>query len=534
MIRLLVRRHRIAFLAWIAGLLTLVAVTAPSYEASYGDPGSRTVLVEQLQSTQGSKVLYGELPDPGTLGQLFAWETGSYLIILAAVMAVLLAISMTRGEEDAGTLELVRSVGVRPGVPLGAAITVLAGACAAVGGGSALILVAQSATIAELTVRGGLAFGAVAFLASLCCGLWAVICAQLRPDARSARGWAFTAVAVGFAERVVADFGSGRWAEVLQWLTPFGWKSVVAPYTDDWFWALLPMAAITATFGIVAALLARRRELGSALVPGAGRSTRGLGVPTPEVWVWLSARGSVLGWSLAVLGTAALFGSMTDGLVTAIATDPVTGELMQQLGGPADPVAAYFAFLGTFVALLVMIAGAVLVLRFRGEEASGRLVHELATGIRRWRSLLARVLVAAVVSVGLLAGAAVVMGLIGEAQLDGGEPLAYAFSATLGEAPGVLAAIGLTALLAGLAPRRASLIWLVIAWSGFTVLFGTLVDLPQWLVDLSLLGHTPEAGMGTPDWGAWLGPVPGGLAAGALLGTGAAAALVGRRDLRVG
>ncbi|WP_432558092.1 ABC transporter permease [Granulicoccus sp. GXG6511] len=533
MIRLLARRHRLALIAWVVGLLSLVAITAPSYEATYGDPESRVVLVEQLQATQGSKVLYGELPDPGTLGQLFAWETGSYIVILAAVMAVLLAISMTRGEEDAGTLELVRSVGVRPGVPLGSAIAVLAGACAAVGGGSALILLAQTATISELTVEGALAYGAVAFLAPLCCGLWAVICAQLRPDARSARGWAFAAVALGFGERVIADFGSGWWADALQWLTPFGWKTVVGPYTEDRFWALAPIAVITAAFGAVGVLLARRRELGSALVAGAQRSGRGLRVRTPEGWAWVSARGSIAGWSLAILGTAGLFGSMADGLVTTIATDPATGELMNQLGGPADPAAAYFNFLGTFIALLVMICGVVLVLRFRGEETSGRLVHELATGVRRWRALLARVLVAVVVSVGLLAASGVLMGLIGEAQLDEGEPMAYAVSASLGEAPGLLLCVGLTALLVGLVPRWASAIWLIVAWSGFTVLFGALVDLPAWAVDLSLLGHAPS-GDGLPDWKAWLGPVPIGLGLGAVVGIAAATALVGRRDLRLG
>lgn len=535
MIRLLLWRHRIALLAWILSLLALVAITAPSYQATYGDdPASRTILVDQLQATQGTKVLYGELADPGTLGQLFAWETGSYIIILAAVMAVLLGVAMTRGEEDAGTLELVRSVGVRPGVPLGAAFAVLTLACAGVGGGSAVILVAQAAAISELTVAGGLAFGAVAFLASLCCGLWAVICAQLRPDARSARGLAFVAVAIGFAERVVADFGDGWWADALQWLTPFGWKAVVGPYGSDRFWALLPIALVCLAFGAIAVALAGHREVGSAVLGQSGGSGRRLAVRTPEGWAWHSARGLVIGWTVAVLGTAGLFGSMTDGLVTVIETDPATGELISQLGGPEDPVGAYFAFLGTFVALLVMVCGAALMLRFRGEETSGRLVHELAVGVRRWRSLLARSVVAVVVSVALLMAAGVVMGLIGRAQLDGGDPLALALAGTVGELPGVFAVIGIAAVLVGLAPRWAGLIWAVVAWSGFTVLFGGLVDLPDWLLDLSLLGHTPGTGAGSPDWGAWIGMVPAGLIAGAAVATTAAAMLVGRRDLRLG
>ena len=304
---LLVRRHRISLLAWILGLLVLVSITAPSYEATYGDPQSRAVLVDQMQSTQGSTVLYGRLPDPGSLGQLFAWETGSYIVILAAVMAVILGIAFTRGEEDSGRPEVVRATGVRPGAPLGAALLVLTLACAAVGGGSAAILTAQSTTIDELTVAGGLAYGAVAFLAALSLGLWAIICAQLRPDARSARSLAFVALAVGFAERVFADFGDGWWAEALQWLTPFGWKTVVAPYTQDRFWALLPLAGLCAVFAGVGVALSRRRELrGSVLGSVAGRA-RAIRVATPERWAWLCTRSSLIGWAVAILGTAALF-----------------------------------------------------------------------------------------------------------------------------------------------------------------------------------------------------------------------------------
>ncbi len=533
---LLVRRHRISLLAWILGLLVLVSITAPSYEATYGDPQSRAVLVDQMQSTQGSTVLYGRLPDPGSLGQLFAWETGSYIVILAAVMAVILGIAFTRGEEDSGRLEVVRATGVRPGAPLGAALLVLTLACAAVGGGSAAILTAQSTTIDELTVAGGLAYGAVAFLAALCLGLWAIICAQLRPDARSARSLAFVALAVGFAERVVADFGDGWWAEALQWLTPFGWKTVVAPYTQDRFWALLPLAGLCAVFAGVGVALSRRRELrGSVLGSVAGRA-RAIRVATPERWAWLSTRSSLIGWAVAILGTAALFGSMADGLVTTIASDPATGDLLRDFGrAPVDPVATYFEFLGSFVALLVMICGTLLTLRWRGEESSGRLVQELATGVRRWRSLLARVLVAAIGSLALLALAGLVMGLIGRAQLAEGEPMAYALSATLGETPGLLAAIAGAALLTAVAPRWAGLIWAVVAWSGFTVFFGALVDLPEWALDLSLLGHPPVGSPGgTPDWAGWIGSLTLGLMGATVVGVGAAALLISRRDLRLG
>ncbi|QFG68110.1 ABC transporter permease [Ornithinimicrobium pratense] len=532
MIRLLLRRHRVALVSWVVGLLALVAVTIPSYEATYGDPLTRMILVQQLQDTPGLTVLYGALPDPGTLGQLFAWETGTYVLVLAAVMASLLGVAATRGEEDAGTTELVRSIGVRPHTPLAAALALLTLACLAVGGGTAAILSAQAASVDELGTTGGILFATVLVLSSLALGLLAVVAAQLRGDRRSAGTLALTAVAVAFLLRVLADQG----APWLRWVTPLGWRDVVRPYTDDRFWPLLPMLGICVAIATAGALLARGRELGGAWLRGTGRSNHRLRVRSSFGWAWRDARGSVLGWSAAILGCAALFASMTRGLVTTLEQDRTTAELLARMGGEAqDPVGMYFSFLGLFLTLLALICGVALTLRWRNEESSGRLVAELGAGTPRWSSLVARASVAGVTVTVLTAFSGLVLGLVGRSQLDDVDPFPYALASTLGDLPGVLAGVGLAVLAAAVVPRLTGLLWAVVAASGFLVLLGGLVDAPTWLIDLSLLGHTPTDGAGpTLDWSSWLAGRPIVLASAWLVCLGAAGVLVGRRDLRLG
>lgn len=532
MTALLLRRHRTALLAWVLGLLALVAVTVPSYEATYGDPAAGSVLVAQLQDTPSLELLYGPLPDPGTIGQLFAWETGTYVLVLAAVMAVILGVALTRGEEDAGTTELVRSVGVRPPVPLLAALTVLALTCLVVGGGSALILVGQAAVVDELEVTGGIGYGAVLFLSSLAFGVLAVIAAQLRGDLRSGRGMALAAVAVLLVVRIVADQSAG-W---VRWLTPLGWRDLVRPWTDDRLWVLAPLSLAVVALAGVAVALAQGREIGSAWLAGSDRGARPLRVRTALGWAWHDARGSVLGWSLAILGTAALFGSMTGGLVQTLARDRATAELLARLGGDVtDPVGTYFAYLGLFVMLLVLICGVTLTLRWRGEESSGRLVHELAVGVPRWQSLLARAAVAGGTVTVLTVSSGLLLGWIGSSQLQGVDALPHALAGTVGDLPGVLVGVGLAALVTAVAPRVTGLVWAVVTASGFLVLLGGLVDVPQRVIDLSLLGQTPAAGLGaSPAWASWLTGMPLALAVGALLALVAAGMLVGRRDLRLG
>lgn len=528
---LLLRRHRTALLAWVLGLLALVGVTVPSYQATYGSPAG-SVLVAQLQDTPSLELLYGPLPDPGTIGQLFAWETGTYVLVLAAVMAAILGVALTRGEEDAGATELVRSVGVRPHTPLVAALTVLTLASLAIGGGSALILVAQAAVVDELTAIGGIGYGATLLLASLAFGMLAVIAAQLRDNQRSARGLALGAVAVLLLVRIVADRAAG-W---LRWFTPLGWRDLVRPWTDDRLWVLVPLALVVVALGAVAVTLATAREPGAAWLAPADRAERRLRVRSALGWAWRDARGSVLGWAVAILGTAVLFGSMTGGLVATLERDRATAELLARLGGDiADPVGTYFAYLGLFVMLLVLICGVALTLRWRGEESSGRLVHELAVGVPRWRSLLARTAVAAGTVTVLALGSGLLLGWIGGAQLDGVDARPHALAGTVGDLPGVLVGVALAALVTAVVPRLTGLLWAVVVASGFLVLLGGLVDVPQSVIDLSLLGQTPETGLGSsPDWAAWLTGMPLALVLVGLFGLAAAGALVGRRDLRLG
>jgi ABC-2 type transport system permease protein len=54
--------------------------------------------------------------------------------------------------------------------------------------------------------------------------------------------------------------------------------------------------------------------------------------------------------------------------------------------------------------------------------------------------------------------------------------------------PAVLVVAAIAAALVGLAPRLASLAWLVVVWSLIAGLFGPLLDLPDWALKLSPLG----------------------------------------------
>ncbi|MFC2473152.1 MAG: Tat pathway signal protein, partial [Actinomyces sp.] len=56
-LRILLRRFRVQVAAWLVPLWLLVGVTAPSYESIYPSLETRTVLIEQMRKSPGTRLL---------------------------------------------------------------------------------------------------------------------------------------------------------------------------------------------------------------------------------------------------------------------------------------------------------------------------------------------------------------------------------------------------------------------------------------------------------------------------------------------
>jgi ABC-2 type transport system permease protein len=487
----LLRRNRVVLGAWAGGVLALVAVTIPSYAATYPSLAARASLVEQLRSNVATKVLYGVLPSPGTLGQLAVWETGTYVALLVAVLGVLLGVRLGRGEEWAGHCEVVRSVGAGRSAPVAAALVVLAGTFVVIGGGVAAVLAWQSRSTAEVSVTGAWHFGAVVVLVGLGFGVSTLLLGELLPTPTLARSAGWVLLGVDFVLRVVADFGAS--SSGLRWLSWLGLSHLVGPFTSDRTLPVVVAALGVCVLAGVTVLLDARRELGAGLLSLPSGSTRSLSVGGPLALGWRLGRAGWWGWAAAAAAVAGLFGGMSHGLVTLLRDDPSSSDLVSSVTGvAAGPVRGYFVFTVIFVALVPLLHAVSHTLVAASGERTGLLDTSLAVGVPRWAPLAAQAGLAAVRALGLVLVAAGVQAATSEAAGSGDDAVAWAFWSVLATAPGILAAVGITASLVGLLPRFASFAWLLVAWSLFAALVGQLVRLPDWARSTSLLTHTPR------------------------------------------
>ena len=491
---LMVRRLRVQACAWVLPLWALAAAT-PSYESVYPSLQSRTMLIEAMRASAGTRLLYGILPLPGTIGQLAQWEIGSYLVVCTGLMAVLLTCRTLRADEDEGLVELLRGAGAGRRVPFLAPVGVVTGIVALHATGIGLLMTILTGRVEELTVSGAWALaGTVAVVGWAFTGVSAMA-SQLAHDAASARGLSLSALGAALALRVVADETDASW---LRWLSPVAWRDLIEPYTRD-RWAVLAVCAVASLALVVAAgAIHARREYLDGYLPDRSASRRRWRVRGHADLLAHLDRRPLAAWAVAATCVSALFGAMSGSITDLLRPGSPTAQMVDRMA-EGSPVVQFMGRLTVFTVLLVVVAAVGRAGSPAGDERHGLVEAEVAAGVSRTRLFVVRACAALIEAVALLLVSGGVLAATTAGQITEDYAVARAFVYTVSQLPGVFAAIGLALALVGLAPRRVALVWAVVAWSVFAQFFGGLVELPDQAQDLSVIGHYLDV-VGPIDW----------------------------------
>lgn len=488
LVRLLLHRHRMLIGCWTVLLVGLSGVTVSAYQSTYSTPEERRQAVELAQHNAGGTLLYGRLPGPGTPAQMFAWEAGAIVTLLAALMAALLAVAVSRAAEEDGTLETLLTCGTDLRTPIRSAAVVLGTVAAALSAGCALAVGLSAGRVQGVTWPGALLFGAVVGVSFLAIGALTLAGAQIVTTARQARAAGGTAVGLAFAVRGFADTRDAGW---LNWLTPLGLRATAQPFTGDRWWAVAVYAAVAAALVWWGGRLAGRREYGTGLLPSRQLSNARLNIASCAGLAGRLSRTTTMAWAVMVACVGTLFSTIGAGAVQQSRQGDMSGFLGAQLAS-GDPEASYLAYCGTVVGMAVTAFAVLGVLRAGRDEHQGLTDHVLATGVGRWRPLASSVAVTAAGSAAILLITGMADALIAPAAITGDHVAARAFAYTVGQWPSAMAAAGITALLVGLWPRAAWLAWAPLAAGGVLALLGHLLGVPRTVQDLGLFKHVPD------------------------------------------
>jgi ABC-2 type transport system permease protein len=483
-LRLLVRRDRVRLLVWVGAVVALVLVTAVSTEGIYPTQADLDLAAAAAQDNPVALAFNGPDQALDTLGGQVAFQVGAFGLTLVGLMSVLLLGRATRGEEESGRLELVRSMPVGRHAPLVAALLVV---------GAAQVLAATGSTLSLLSIgldlHGSLVFGAGLLAVGVLFLALTAVTAQVAENPRVATGAAGGILGASYVLRGVGDMSGGA----LSWLSPVGWAQKARPFAGETWWPLALAAVVTVVLLGAALVLAERRDFGGGLVaprPGPPRADPGL--RGPAALALRLHRAAIAWWAggTAILGF--IYGSLTSSIEDFIGDNEAMAEMLASLEG-VSLVDSYLATSLLITALLAAGPGLQIAGRMRAEEAELRAEPMLAAPMERRTWMGAHVAFA-------LGGTALAM-------LAGGLALALGNAATGGGAdrileltvdallylPALFVVVGAAIVLFGLRPRWTAGGWFVLAACFVIAMFGPLLDLPQWAFDLSPVQHVPPA-----------------------------------------
>jgi ABC-2 type transport system permease protein len=483
LVRLSLRRDRVVIGACVVAFVALALLTTSSLDRLYPTRADRASLAATIVDNPAIGAVRGRPRELETLGGLVTFQIGVLFSVFVALISLLLVIRHTRGDEEAGRAELVLSTATGRYAPTTAALLVVAGADLVIAAGVTLGLIAYG-----LPVAGSLGLGAWFCAVGLIFAAVAAVSAQLTPNARTASGIALAVLGASYALRAGGDAG----ADELSWLSPIGWAQQARPFAGDRWWPLLLLLAATIALIALAYRLLAQRDHGAGLLPdrpGPAAAAPALGRPLGLAL--RLQRGTLIAWALGLGLLGVVYGAVAEGVEDLLEGNEQLREILARVGG-VDVVDSFYASSLLILALIGTGFTISSTLRARGEETAGRAAVVLATATSRVRFGGSHMVVALAGSGVLLAAGGLGEGIGVVLTTGNAGELPRLIGASLAPLPAMWVLGGVAALVFGFAPRALMLVWGIFALCFFLAMFGDLLDVPGWLIDLSPFSHIPD------------------------------------------
>ncbi len=479
----ILRRDRIRILVWIAAIVVLAALTAVGIKGLYPTQAALDQTAAATQHNAAAIAFNGPAQGLNTVGGQVAFQFGAGGMVLVALMSIFMLGRLTRGEEEAGRLELVRSLPVGVHANTFAAALTVAAMNVAVGALTTAVLLEQG-----LPAVGSIVFGVAFILVGLVFGGIALLVAQVTENTRVVYGVAGAVLGAAYVLRAVGDIGDGT----ASWFSPIGVAQKARPFAGERWWPFLILAGVTVLLVGLAATMAARRDLGAGLVaPRPGRPTAAPSLGHALGLAVRLQRASLFGWAAGVLVTGIAYGWIGPTVDTFIGQNKALAEVLTSAGG-GSLTDSYFAASFRIMALLATGFAIQSALRVRSEETSMRADLVLATPVSRWRFARSHLTVAFAGSVLLLAVAGLATSLAYGLAGGGMQSVPRLVGAALVYAPPMWIMVGLAIALDGLLPRWVGASWAILAACVVVAFLGAVLHLPLWLQDLSPFERVPQ------------------------------------------
>lgn len=531
LLRQRLRRDWLQLVLWIGSTVLLALAGFGGVSESYGTEQDRIGILATVMANPVI-LLFRGLPSGADESAFIVFLLFPWLAIMAAFMSSFLAVRHTRGDEEAGRVELLAATPAGRWAPTLA--TLIHGALANVVLG---VLVWLAFLSAGADAEGSALVGA----AAASCGLvflgTGMLAAQLMRTSRGANSlsvWAllitFELAGLGNAIGTPSDDLQSIQSSWLTWLSPFGWAENTRAFDENAWWPLLLCGGLFVVLLAAAFALQSARDVGESVLPERhGRADARRALSGTTALISRLSTPSTIGW-MAGAFIAGMLSTSLGSVVSEIGGEnPAIADVLETLAAGGELEQAMVIIFYIMVGLLAASAAVQTVMRARQEEVHGTAEQVLSTPVHRVRWL-ADFLVVGFVAIVLTCAAAFLGSVLGATGADAADLIRDALIAAAGQVIAATVFLVVTALIFTVAPRATiALGWTLVVAAVFFGLFGPILGLPDWTVDVSPFSMVPVPdGDGVDVKGIWW------LVAAVAVGGTASLALMRRRELATG
>lgn len=503
LLRITLKRDRWRMLVWFLVLAGLMVGYASKVGVIYSSQKSVDALVVTLRSPAMIAVL-GYIPKSVAITEatLFSGEMLVFMGLFYGLASLLLAVNVTRGDEDQGLTELVRAKPVGRQALLMAAflesIVFNLLLFIAVGGGL------QLANMAGANTNGNWLSAALLSGTGLMFGTLGILTAQAASEARTAVTSAITLLGAAYIIRMLIDVQQPKY----NWWSPLGWiEQGGAYYQNNWL-PVLYLILATIVILALAMFISGHRDIGAGIIAvrnGKAHSwflrgplTALIKVDAKSFWSWL--------FGAIILGL--MYGSIFDSITDVIKSNKFMATMFTTAMKKKASDALLLQFMATLAIVFVVVAtlrGIFLVNQIVSDAKKGYLEQLLAKPISRVRIFVTYVGYAIVNS--LLVFAAGLGGLyLGNIAVMN-RPLAFKYFVRLfnGYSVAILVMIAIAAVLVAFVPRLKSLSLLYTGFGFIMMYFHSIFKLKVWMVKLVPYGWMRQLPVQQIKWSNFMG-----------------------------
>jgi ABC-2 type transport system permease protein len=497
LIRLILRRDRIKLPLWIAAIAGMLAVSVPALKEVYGTTQDLLVYASTTASSVAARMLGGPVDGPN-IGSVLMVEYFVWGALAAAFMSTLAIVRHTRQNEETGRSELIGSLVVGRHAALTAALIVVVGANLVL-----TALIALAITANNLPGEGALAMAAGIGGTGIVSAAIAAILVQVTESARSANAMAAAAIGAVFLVRGLGDAlgkvaadGLSVTSSWLSWLSPIGWGQQMHPFGNTQLWPMLLFVVLFAVLAGFAFRLTTWRDVGAGLRATRPGPTHGAArLLKPAGLAWRLQRGVLIGWAVGAVVFGVTFGVTSVEFQDLLVENEQFIQYIEQFGSSSNLTDLFFSGMIAIGGITLGAYGLQALQRLRSEEAGGQVESVLAGNVSRPRWMLSHIgwVIVGIALLVTLFGVSTGVSYVLAADAPWSE-VARLSTAAWVQVPAMLVLAGLAIAVFGALPKLA----IAVTWSAFAFClilsqFGGVLNLPQWVMNISPFTHTPAA-----------------------------------------